>query len=77
MLIDPDFEGIFPLAGIVCQVMRDSSDPNGRTLQLRFVDLPPVLESSIVRSVYQHQIFQMTGEEIEIPDQTSDRLNAG
>ena len=67
VLIDPDFEGTFPLGGIVCQVLRDTSDPNGRTLQLRFVDLPPALESSIVRTVYQHQIFEMTGEEIEIP----------
>ena len=67
VLIDPDFEGAFPLGGIVCQVMRDTADPNGRTLQLRFVDLPPGLESTIVRTVYQHQIFEMTGEEIEIP----------
>ncbi len=67
VLIDPDFEGAFPLGGIVCQVLRDTSDPHGRTMQLRFVDLPPALESTIVRTVYQHQIFEMTGEEIEIP----------
>ena len=67
VLMDPDFKGAFPLAGIVCQVLGDTSEPNGRTMQLRFVDLPPALESTIVRRVYQHQIFAMTGEEIEIP----------
>ena len=71
VLIDPDFEGSFPLAGILCKVLKDSTDPNGRTLQLSFVDLPPSVESAIVRTVYQHQIFEMTGEEIVIPEQNT------
>jgi len=56
LLVDPDFEGPFPLEGIFCEVVHAQEAPGGNHLQVHFVNLSPTREKKIVRQVYQHQI---------------------
>ena len=66
LLIAPDFEGPFPLAGIVCQVITETQEPAGTSLKLQFVDLPPAQENEIVRLVYQHQTLAQGSQSVEL-----------
>lgn len=56
LLVDPRFDGPFPLAGVHCQAVHLGPGPNGFVLQVRFVDLSAQREREIVRGVYEHQI---------------------
>lgn len=67
LLIDPDFDGPFPLAGIFCEVVHETPDTEGLNLQIQFVDLPPGRERELVRRVYQHQIQALHDSETYIP----------
>jgi c-di-GMP-binding flagellar brake protein YcgR len=55
-LIDPAFSGEFPLAGLLCRLVRQTSSPQGPLLQLKFLDLPANRESRLVRQIQQHQL---------------------
>ena len=57
-LVDPAFEGSFPLASVVCRVL---GGPKGSNVKLRFEDLAPQAEADIVRMVYQHQLLGADG----------------
>lgn len=65
--IDPQFKGAFPLAGVLCRVVQSSRHADGYLLQCQFQDLPTTLESELVRRLYQHQIFAVSGEAIDLP----------
>lgn len=56
LLIDPDFVGEFPLAGLHCTLVRQLIAPQGTRLQCRFVGLTDQRESDLVRVVQQHQV---------------------
>ncbi|MFA6111152.1 MAG: PilZ domain-containing protein [Candidatus Latescibacterota bacterium] len=56
LLVDPRFDGPFPLAGVHCQVVHLGPGSSGFALQVHFVDLPAQREREIVRGVYEHQI---------------------
>lgn len=53
--VDPGFEGEFPLAGLVCEVVHQERSAEGTYLQMKFADLPPELEKEIVRRVFAEQ----------------------
>jgi hypothetical protein len=57
-LVDPAFEGSFPLASVVCRVL---GGPMGSNVKLRFEDLARQAEGDIVRMVYQHQLLGADG----------------
>lgn len=58
-LVDPAFDGPFPLAGVVCRVVGDSGQGNRpRALKLKFEELPTTVESEIVRQVFQYQLLE-------------------
>ena len=61
LMVAPDFRGPFPLAGVICQLVRTIDEPIGTTLQLRFAEMPPAREREIVRRIYQHQTLALTG----------------
>lgn len=61
LLIDPAFEGPFPLQGILCDIVQRTAVPEGFGLQLQFVSLPPSREREIVRLIYQRQIQTLHG----------------
>ena len=69
-LTDPQFKGPFPLGGIVCQLIGEQKEGKTSTLKLKFVDLPPNVESAIVRAVYQHQLSKSLPD-LEKPKQAS------
>jgi c-di-GMP-binding flagellar brake protein YcgR len=52
LVVDPQFRGPFPLAGLVCGLVSGE----GRALRLRFVDLPAHREAAIVRAIYRRQV---------------------
>lgn len=60
-LVDPAFEGDFPLAGLSCHPVGDDEEPGGRLVKLRFDDLSPTVEKEIVRGVYHHQLATAGG----------------
>jgi c-di-GMP-binding flagellar brake protein YcgR len=55
LLIDPDFEGPFPLGGIFCKIVHASPLGDATHLQVQFIDLPPAREAELVRCVYHYQ----------------------
>ena len=56
--IDPDFEQIFPLADMHCQVIEQVPHPKGGyRASLEFVGPSAKLQSEIVRLIYQQQIL--------------------
>ena len=55
-LVDPAFEGSFPLASVVCRVLGTPQGSNA-SVKLKFEDLAPQAEGNIVRMVYQHQLL--------------------
>ena len=73
VMVTPDFKGPFPLAGVTCQITRETQEPEGTHLQLKFVDLPPTLESELVRTIYQHQILSQNDGETELSVPPRDR----
>ena len=56
IVVDPDFRGPFPLAGVTCQIMGSSGNDQRPQLRLRFVDLPSTVEARIVRAIYHGQL---------------------
>lgn len=52
LVVDPQFRGPFPLAGLVCGVVSGE----GCALRLRFVDLPAHREAAIIRAIYRRQV---------------------
>jgi len=60
-VVDPAHTGQFSLAGVVCQVIGDAPEGRDDTLKLRFENLPPAIESEIVRQVYEHQLLEVGG----------------
>ena len=67
LLIDPDFDGPFPLSAIFCEVVHETPAAEGFNLQIQFVDLPPGRERELVRLVYQRQIQALHGSGTEFP----------
>ena len=65
--IDPQFKGPFPLAGLLCRTVQSTHHPDGHLLQCQFQDVPGALESELVQRIYQHQIWAVSGESIELP----------
>ena len=55
LTVDPKFEDSFPLAGLVCRVIKVLKDPRGHRMSLEFVDLPPQRERELVRTIYTYQ----------------------
>ena len=60
-LVDPAFDGSFPLASVVCRVMGESRGGRSVTVKLKFEDLPNQIEGEIVKKVYQHQLLDAGG----------------
>ena len=60
-LVDPTFDGSFPLASVVCRVMGENRSGGRVTVKLKFEDLPHQIEGEIVKKVYQHQIIAAGG----------------
>ena len=55
MRIPDDFNGPFPLGGLVCRVTGRDEETQGSILQLKFIDIPSSLEREMVRKIYQNQ----------------------
>ena len=55
MRIPDDFNGPFPLGGLVCRVTGRDEETQGSILQLKFIDIPSPLEREMVRKIYQNQ----------------------
>ena len=55
LTIDPKFDDSFPLAGLVCRVVRVFKHPKGSGMSLEFVDLPTTRERDLVRTIYAYQ----------------------
>lgn len=62
-LVDPEFSGAFPLAGVVCQRIGEKAEAGRLRIKMRFEGLSGAAESEIVRQVYQHQLLQAGGRE--------------
>ena len=60
--IPADFVGPLPLAGLLCEVVQQTQDPRGATLQLRFQHVDPAREKELVRLIYEYQIAGRQGE---------------
>jgi c-di-GMP-binding flagellar brake protein YcgR len=60
-LVDPAFDGPFPLAGVICRVIGDRRQDDLTVLKLKFEELPTSVESEIVRQVFQYQLLQSGG----------------
>ena len=61
-LVDPDFTGAFPLAGVLCAVVGDQQGRgNSTVVKLKFEQLTSAAERDIVRQVYEHQILEISG----------------
>lgn len=58
LIIDPHFEGLFPLAGLACQIVQQTRVGQANRLQLRFDTMPAAREAELVRCVYEHQLQQ-------------------
>lgn len=58
LVVDPHFRGEFPVAGLRCKVLKQTSTPHGHRLSLEFLDLSPRQEGEIIRHVYQHQLHR-------------------
>ena len=59
--LDPDFRGLFPLAGLRCKVIEQSEHSQGYSLGLEFVDLLPGHEGEIIHQIYEQQIERAFG----------------
>ena len=55
VIIDPDFEGAFPLGGLACDVEAARDEGHRRRLNLRFINLPPGRQKTIVARMHRHQ----------------------
>jgi len=55
-VVDPKFEGAFPIAGINCVIIDQVSSPDGLQTRLEFRDLGGRSESDLVNAIYRHQI---------------------
>lgn len=64
-LVDPEFTGALPLAGVVCQLIDEVPEGDRVRVKLRFEALSPAAESEIVRQVYQHQILEAGGRDAD------------
>ena len=61
-LVDPAFDGPFPLAGVVCRVVGDRGEGDRHpALKLKFEELPTTVESEFVRHVCQYQLLKGGG----------------
>ncbi|HJP32289.1 MAG TPA: hypothetical protein QGF95_17220 [Candidatus Latescibacteria bacterium] len=72
-VIDPAFEGPFPLAGITCvpvstEAAPGTHDNSMRRIKMTSDDLPTPVEKEIVRSVYEHQLQSAGGRGVAHPD---------
>jgi len=56
VIVDPQFRGPFPLAGVYGQVVSGHEEAQRGYLRLRFTDLPREVEAQIVRRIFQHQL---------------------
>ena len=55
LVVDPQFYGPFPLAGLPCELVSEIRKGRKRTLRLRFFELEPSEEAGIVRSLHRTQ----------------------
>lgn len=55
-MIDPAFEGDFPLAGVTCQAVSSEPVEGQQLVKLQFDRLPATVEKEIVQRIYQHQL---------------------
>lgn len=55
-IVDPAFEGPFPLAGLTCVPLSTEAAIGGRRIKMIFEELPIPVEKEIVRGVYEHQL---------------------
>jgi c-di-GMP-binding flagellar brake protein YcgR len=60
-IIDPAFEGPFPLAGLTCVPLSTEASIDGRRIKMTFEKLPIPAEKEIVRGVYEHQLQVVGG----------------
>lgn len=61
-VVDPAFEGDFPLAGLtLSSVSSEDAVVGAKRVKLQFEDLPTPIEKEIVRSVYEHQLHGAGG----------------
>ncbi|MDA0338129.1 MAG: hypothetical protein O2782_23405, partial [bacterium] len=74
-MVDPAFDGPFPLAGLTCVPLSSEPSPGGgRRIKMRFEALPIVAEKEIVRGVYEHQLNTAGGRR---PAPAIDKADAG
>ncbi|MCC7265311.1 MAG: PilZ domain-containing protein [Candidatus Latescibacteria bacterium] len=62
VMVDPQHQGPFPLAGVKGRVVAGSRT-RGRALHIQFVGLPRQTKARIVRRIYQHQVGRRLGGE--------------
>ena len=57
VIVDPDFGGDFPIAGVVCETIGQLDEENTlHNIHMKFIDLPGAVEKGIVRIIFQMQI---------------------
>ncbi|MBI2571016.1 MAG: PilZ domain-containing protein [Candidatus Schekmanbacteria bacterium] len=56
MVVDPDFDGAFRVAGIPCHIVSVRQEAHGWLIRLRFIDLDPQRQDLIVRDIYKYQV---------------------
>jgi hypothetical protein len=62
VVLDPQHQGPFPLAGIKGRVVGGSRRASRKAMHLQFVGLPRQTEAQIVRRIYRHQLRRSQGE---------------
>lgn len=56
LVVDPDFAGEFPLAGIHCLVVEQAAREGGWYVRLQFVALPGEVRDDLVAAVFAHEM---------------------
>ena len=55
-MINPAFEGDYPLAGVTCRAVSSEMEEGQQLVKMQFEALPSTVEKEIVQRVYQHQL---------------------
>lgn len=61
VVVDPQFKGPFPLAGLACEIVHQEHVGRALRLQLRFSDMVDAQRSELVRLVYDYQLRSADG----------------
>ncbi len=61
IVVDPQFKGPFPLAGLACEIVHQAHIGGAWRLQLHFSDMAEVQRSELVRLVYDYQLRTADG----------------